>query len=151
MPQSLSRIVIHLVFSTKNRVGYLTDPATREEMNAYIAATLRQHESPAIIVGSAADHAHVLCILSKNVAACKLVEEVKKTSSKWLKSKSPRLAEFQWQAGYGVFSVGEGEVATVRRYIANQEEHHRTATFQDELRRLFREHQVEFDERYVWD
>src|SRR5438046_7372233 len=103
MPQSLARIVVHLVFSTKNRSRFLQQPSVRREVEAYLATVLRECESPALIVGAVSDHVHILHQLSKNHAACKVVEEIKKSSSKWLKTKGPELATFQWQAGYGIF------------------------------------------------
>ena len=151
MPQSLARIIVHLVFSTKNRVPYLKDKELREQLGAYMAGTMRNLGSQAIIVGCVEDHAHILCLLSKNIALKDLVEEVKTSSSKWVKPKRAGLHDFYWQNGYGAFSIGQSEFEVVRRYIANQEEHHRTRTFQDELRELFKQHAVEFDERYVWD
>src|SRR5207302_5979465 len=107
--------------------------------------------SPAIEVGVVEDHAHILCILSKTLSLSKLVEEVKTSSSKWLKTKGGALQSFHWQNGYGAFSVSESCLASVRGYIVSQEEHHRTQSFQEEFRRLLREHHVECDERYVWD
>jgi REP element-mobilizing transposase RayT len=151
MPQSLSRILVHLIFSTKNRASYLQGPQIRRELEAYIAVTLRNCHSPAIAIGAVADHAHILCILAKTLTVSKLVEEVKSSSSKWLKTKSPSLEGFYWQSGYGAFSVSEADCDSVCAYIVGQEEHHRTGTFQEEFRQLLREHGVEFDERYVWD
>lgn len=151
MPQSLARIIVHLVFSTKNRVPFLNDAQVRRDLEGYLAGTLRNLKSPAIIVGCVEDHVHLLYVQSKNIALTKLVEEIKTSSSKWVKSKSPLLREFYWQNGYGAFSVSESDVASVRDYVANQDEHHRSRTFQEELRALLVAHGVEFDERYVWD
>ena len=151
MPQSLARVIVHIVFSTKNRVPFLNDKGVRKPLEAYMAGTLRKLSSPAIIIGCVEDHAHVLCVQSKTIALSKLIEEIKTSSSIWVKPKALKLREFHWQNGYGAFSVGQSAVEVVRRYIANQEEHHRTRTFQEELRELFKQHAVEFDERYVWD
>jgi REP element-mobilizing transposase RayT len=150
MGQSLAKIVVHLIFSTKERLPALT-PAVRGELNAYMVGILRELESPAILANSVADHAHILFVLSKNVALAKAVEEVKKGSSKWLKTKGAEFADFHWQNGYGGFSVSESNVAAVRRYIADQEEHHRRKTFQDEFRAFLQRYGVEYDEQYVWD
>jgi putative transposase len=106
---------------------------------------------PAIVVGGVADHVHALFALSKNHPLIKIIEAVKKGSSKWMKTQGGGNAEFGWQAGYAAFSVSQSNANAVRRYIENQEEHHRGSTFQDELRALFGKHEVEFDERYVWD
>src|SRR5262245_40052160 len=116
-----------------------------------MSGILSDCESSPIIVETVADHAHLLFCLSKNHALSKVVEEVKKGSSRWIKTKGKRYANFHWQSGYGAFSVSQSNVARVRRYIADQEEHHRKRTFQDEFLAFLRRHAVEFDERYVWD
>lgn len=151
MPQSLSKVLLHIVFSTKNRYPFLNDKNVREEMHAYLGGTCNNLECPVVIVGGVADHVHILCSLSRNQSMASLVGEIKRSSSKWVKTKSPMLSKFAWQNGYGAFSVGESEVERVKKYIANQEEHHRKKTFQDEYRLFLMENEVEFDERYVWD
>ena len=150
MPQSLAHMVTHLVFSTKNRRP-LIQPEIQAELTPYVAGILKQWKSPAIEIVCLPDHAHILFCLSKNFALAKLVEEIKKGSSKWLKSKSPDLRDFYWQAGYGAFSVSQSNVKSVRAYILRQEEHHRKTTFQEEFRAFLLRHHVEFDEQYVWD
>ncbi|MBP8128887.1 MAG: transposase [Candidatus Hydrogenedentes bacterium] len=150
MPQSLSMNLIHLIYSTKNRDACLT-PAIRPNLFAYQAAILREWDSRAIVIGGVSDHLHTLLVLSKNHALCKVVEEVKRSSSKWLKTQGRSFAGFHWQNGYGAFSVSQSHVAHVRRYIEGQEEHHRAMSFQDEFRSFLRRYKVEYDERYVWD
>jgi putative transposase len=103
------------------------------------------------VIGGVEDHVHALFSLSKNHALEKIVEEVKKGSSKWMKNEGPRIPEFFWQRGYAAFSVSQSMVEAVKRYIQNQEKHHRKMSFQDELRELFQRHDIEFDERYLWD
>ncbi len=150
MPQSLVKNLVHLVFSTKHRTACLDDEV-RPRLWAYQVGILQQWDSPALVIGGFTDHVHLLFALSKNHALKKIVEEVKKGSSIWIKEQSPQLGDFHWQNGYGAFSVSESNAAAVRTYIQNQERHHRTMSFQDELRELLRRHGVEFDERYVWD
>lgn len=150
MPQSLVKNLVHLVFSTKLRQPWLPN-VHRDALFAYQAGIFQAWESPALIIGGVDDHVHALFSLSKKHALIKVVEEVKKGSSKWMKSDGPRNALFAWQAGYAAFSVSQSNTEAVRDYIANQEEHHRKATFQDELRALLRRHEEELDERYVWD
>ena len=150
MAQSLSRILIHVIFSTKERYPYL-EPAVRPELHAYAATVLKGFDSPAILINSVEDHIHILCRLSKNHPVCNLVQEVKTSTSKWLKTKGGILTKFHWQNGYGAFSVSPSQAASVRRYIENQETHHRTATFQEELRGFLTRHEVDSDERHVWD
>lgn len=150
MPQSLARNHVHLVFSTKDRHPFLTD-SIRAELHSYMATVLANIDCPATLINSVADHVHILFNLHRTVPLAKAVEEVKKSSSKWLKTKSPILAKFAWQAGYGAFSVSESNLAAVANYIATQEEHHRKMSFQDEYREFMKKHKVEWDERYVWD
>ena len=147
MPQSLSSVLIHLVFSTKNREKYITEES-EIELQKYLATTFRACDSPALLVGGDADHLHSLFALSRTWAIADLVREVKASSSKMMKSK---VGEFQWQAGYGAFSIGQSGVVGVKQYIANQKEHHRKFSFQDEFRMLCDKYEVEYDERYVWD
>ena len=151
MPQSLAKILVHIVFSTKHRYPFLSDKTIRKEMHAYIGGTCKALESPVLIVGGSADHAHILCSLSRNYSIAKVVGELKRSSSKWVKQKGHMLKKFAWQNGYGVFSVSQSQVDRVRQYIAGQEEHHRKQTFQDEFRAFLKKHEVKFDERYVWD
>ncbi|MFO0964025.1 MAG: transposase [Gemmataceae bacterium] len=150
MSQSLAKNLIHLVYSTKNREPWLPKEH-RDALFAYQAGIFKKWESPALLIGGVEDHVHALFGLSKNHALKKVVEEVKKGSSKWMKFNGPKQSSFHWQAGYGAFSVSQSNVATVLRYIENQEKHHKRMTFQDELRELLRRHGMEFDERYLWD
>lgn len=151
MPQSLAKILVHTVFSTKARRPFLHDRDLRTEMHAYLGGILANRDCQPIIVGGVADHVHLLCALSRTEDAATMVKEVKRSSSLWIKSKSTELNDFSWQSGYGIFSIGFSQIPTVKRYIANQEEHHRKMTFQDEMRSLLTRYQIEYDERYVWD
>ena len=151
MSQSLAKILVHTVFSTKERRPYLRDKSLREELHHYIGGILNHLECQPIIVGGVEDHVHFLCALSRTCEAAEMVKEVKRGSSLWLKTKGPDLHDFAWQNGYGIFSIGFSQIDAVRDYIAGQEEHHRKITFQDELRSLLKRYEIEFDERYVWD
>ncbi len=150
MPQSLAKNIVHLIFSTKNRQPLLNKDV-RSDLHSYIGGILRHWESPAIVMNSVADHIHILFCLSKNHPLKKILEEVKKGSSKWIKTKGPQFSKFFWQAGYGAFSVSQSNVPAVMRYIENQEAHHARLGFQDEFRAFLKKHGIEFDERYVWD
>lgn len=150
MSQSLVKNLVHLAYSTKHRQPWLTKPH-RADLFAYQSGIFKQWDSPALVIGGVEDQIHALFSLSKNHALKTIVEEVKKGSSKWMKTEGPRNKKFFWQAGYAAFSVSQSNEIQVRRYIQNQENHHRRMTFQDELRELFRRHEIEFDERYVWD
>jgi REP element-mobilizing transposase RayT len=149
MSQSLAKNTIHLVFSTKARRPWLHE-RVRPRLYAYLSGIFEQWESPAIVIGGYEDHVHALFLLSKNHPLKKVVEEVKKGSSKWIKTVSADLAGFSWQNGYGAFSVSESNIADVTRYIERQPDHHRRMTFQDELRQLLARHGIEADERHVW-
>ncbi len=149
MPQSLSQLYVHLIFSTKHRVPLLLSPV-RDQMHAYLATVLKNQDSPALKVGGTTDHVHVLFRLSKNTSLAKVVEESKTSSSKWIKTRGRALKNFHGQSGYGGFSVSPGEVEEVRNYIAGQEAHHRVVTFQEEYRKLLKSHGIAYDERYIW-
>jgi putative transposase len=150
MSQSLVKNLIHLVYGTKNRQPSIPKDL-RAGLFAYQAGILQEWDSPALVIGGVEDHVHALFALSMNHPLKKIVEEVKKGSSKWMKVDGPQNPDFHWQAGYGAFSVSHSNVRAVKRYIENQEERHLKMTFQDELRALFRRHGIEFDERFVWD
>jgi putative transposase len=151
MPQSLSNVLLHVVYSTKNREPFLRDRKLRSELHAYLVGTLQNIACPALRIGGVADHVHALCRLSRTMTIAGLVEAMKTESSKWIKRHDSGVPDFQWQAGYAAFSVSPSNAESVQRYIEEQESHHQATTFQDELRALLRRHQIEFDERYVWD
>jgi REP element-mobilizing transposase RayT len=151
MPQSLARVLVHIVFSTKNRYPFLADNNIRSELHAYLGGTCNQLECPVLTVGGAADHVHILCALSRNLSIAKVVGDIKRGSSKWIKTKGRMLTKFAWQNGYGVFSVGQPEVERVKQYIVNQDDHHKKKSFQDEYRSFLKEYGVSYDERYIWD
>lgn len=148
MPQSLANILIHVIWSTKERRPLIAGDV-RAGLHGYMAGVLKNIESPALAINSVADHVHVLCQLSKNLAACKLLEEVKKSSSKWMKEQG--VTDFSWQNGYGVFSVSQSNVDAVRKYIEGQPEHHQKQDFKTEFREFCQRYNVAIDERYVWD
>jgi REP element-mobilizing transposase RayT len=150
MPQSLARILVHLIFSTKDRAPVLT-PAIRAELHPYLAVVLRDNDCPSLKVGGVADHVHLFFGLSRTLTVAKVVEIVKTSSSKWIKTKGAELVSFHWQNGYGAFSVSQSDADAVVRYIENQEEHHRKMSFQDEYRRFLERYRLDYDERYVWD
>jgi putative transposase len=150
MPQSLANIYIHLIFSTKDRFPFLCEKV-RPDLHAYMAAVLANLKCPVITLNSVEDHVHILFKLARTVTVAKAVEDVKKSSSKWIKTQGVTFGKFAWQAGYCAFSVSESNTPQVEQYIKNQQEHHRTKSFQDEYREFLRKHNIEFDEPYVWD
>ena len=150
MPQSLARLHVHLIFSTKNRERVLHDQI-RDSLHSYLATVLQNLECPPALINSVEDHVHILFELARTASVSQVVEDVKKSSSKWMKSQGPEFTGFAWQAGYGAFAVSESNVQTVWDYIANQREHHRQKSFQEEYRAFMERHHVACDERYVWD
>ncbi len=151
MPQSLSNVLIHLVFSTKHRQPYLRAPELRGIMTGYMVGILWNIKCPSLIIGAVEDHVHVLCNLHRTVTIAHLVEELKTSSSARIKEEGPALRDFHWQNGYGAFSVSQSNVEPVKAYIGAQEEHHRKRSFQEEFRLMLQRHGIECDERYVWD
>ena len=151
MAQSLAKILLHTVFSTKDRRLFLRDEPLREELHRYLGGILTHLDCQPLIVGGVEDHVHLLFALSRTRTVADVVKELKRGSTVWLKIKAPALSEFAWQNGYGVFSTGQSQVEDVRAYIAGQEEHHRKISFQEEFRRLLERYEIAFDERCVWD
>lgn len=150
MSQSLSSILIHLIFSTKNREPLISE-AIENELHPYLASIFRRLKSPSLAIGSADDHIHCLFSLSRVIKISELVEELKADSSKWIKTKGSEFRSFYWQRGYGAFSIGQSQVPDLKRYIARQRTHHQRVTFQDEYRKFLKSYCIDYDERYVWD
>lgn len=150
MPQSLAMLLTHIVFAMKNRQRFISADV-QNSLYAYMSGILIRQGCRTIIMGGWEDHVHILCSLSKTIAPCKIVEEVKTGSSKWLKTRGPALEGFHWQDGYGMISVSPGHIESIRCYIRDQEQHHRRVSFQDEYRRLMEENGIAYDEAYVWD
>lgn len=150
MPQSLAKIYLHLIFSTKGRIPIINGQI-REPLHAYMATVLKNLGCHAKLINSVLDHIHILFELGRTVSVSKVVEDAKKSSSKWIKTQPGGGGDFAWQNGYGVFSVSHSNIENVTDYIAGQREHHRKRTFQEELRALLEKHGVDYDERYIWD
>lgn len=150
MPQSLSKVILHIIFSTKNREPWL-EADVRPRMHAYLATIGRDLGGELVRVGGMADHVHIVTTLPRTLSQAQMVEQTKKVSSKWIKAIDSRYRGFFWQRGYGAFSVSPSQLDAVTEYVNGQGDHHRTRTFQEEYRDLLRRHGVDFDERYVWD
>ena len=150
MAQSLSKVYVHITFSTKNRHNLITE-SIQESLFSYIGGICKGMECNPIRVGGHKNHIHVLCLLSKKVTQIKLLEEVKKQSSKWIKTQDNSFRSFYWQDGYGIFSVNPSEIDEVAAYINNQKEHHKKVNFKDEFRTFLKKYEVDYDEKYVWD
>lgn len=150
MPQSLACLHVHLVFSTKYREPHIT-PDLAPRLYAYLGGIARRADSPLVAVGGIADHVHLLVLLGRQTCAADLVRDLKANSSAWVHEMFPERARFAWQGGYGAFAVSKSNVEAVRAYIARQEEHHGKQNYQDEFREFLTRHEIEWDERYVWD
>jgi putative transposase len=150
MPQSLSKVILHIIFSTKNREPWL-DSEVRPRMHAYLATICHDLGADFVRVCGVPDHVHIVTTLPRTLSQAQLIEQIKKVSSKWIKALDTRYRGFFWQRGYGAFSVSPSQLDSVLEYVNQQREHHRTRTFQEEYRDFLRKHGVDFDERYVWD
>jgi len=150
MPQSLSKVYVHITFSTKHR-QHLIDDNIKESLFEYLGGICKGLECNPVKVGGYTDHEHVLCLLSRKIPQMQLLEELKRQSSKWIKTKGGIYSNFYWQDGYGIFSVNPSEVDVVVNYIYNQEIHHEKKSYQDEFRAFLKKYHLDYDERYVWD
>ncbi|MCC6794656.1 MAG: IS200/IS605 family transposase [Candidatus Hydrogenedentes bacterium] len=151
MPQSFSCLLVHATWSTKDRRPILSDSDLRVRMHEYLGGASNTLGCQPVIVGGVEDHVHVLAHIARTISVSDWIKEIKRVSSIWVKDIDKSKDKFQWQAGYGVFSVSFSSMDKVKNYIAGQEEHHKKQTFQDELRQLLRKHEIEWDERYIWD
>lgn len=150
MAQSLAKLHIHLVFSTKRREPLLFN-TLRDPLHRYMYAILKEYGCMPVILNSVHDHVHILFELGRTISVSNIAEEVKKSSSKWIKTQGDNLLHFRWQAGYGAFAVSAWDVNEVRNYIEYQQEHHKDLTFADEYRQLLDKHGIKYDEKYIWE
>lgn len=148
MPTSLTNILLHIVFSTKNREPWIQRDL-QLDLYQYITGVIRHEKSLLVVAGGMPDHVHLLVRLKSDLAAASLVRSVKAHSSRWMKDRCGIGSAFQWQVGYGAFSVSESRADTVRRYIERQEEHHARWSFADEVLTLARRNRIEVDERFL--
>ena len=149
MSQSLSCLLVHLIFSTKERHPFLAQNDLMLRTHAYLGGILREASCPSLTIGGTADHVHAFFHLSRTQHVAKIVETLKSHSSRWIKTQG--IEKFAWQRGYGCFSVGQSQVQALIRYIQNQANHHLKVTFQDEFRQFLRRYEISFEEQYVWD
>ncbi len=151
MPQSLLNVIFHLVFSVRDRCPMLKDRGIRAQMHAELGGTSKTLNCPPIIVGGVDDHIHLLARQSRTITLSDWVKELKRVTSIWIKEKGPEYSTFSWQSGYGAFSVSQSQMNRVIDYVRHQDEHHKNMDFKTEFREFLERHEIEFDERYVWD
>lgn len=150
MAQTIFSCYFHIIFSTKNRVKVIS-PEVEKEIYAFIGAICKRYGSVLLSAGGASDHIHLLISVGKNHLVPSLVGDIKRSSSKWLKTKGGLMTKFGWQDGYSAFSVGYLQLDKVKQYILNQREHHAKKIFEDEMRGFYKKYQIDFDEKFIWD
>lgn len=149
MSQSLSKLYVHLIFHVKNN-AYLIRQEDENELYAYIGGVIKLSKSIPININGTEDHLHVLCIMSKNISLADLLEDIKRNSSRWIKTKNEHYQNFAWQGGYSGYSVSQSKAEVVNRYIENQKEHHKHHTFREEYLQFLKENGIEYNEAYLW-
>jgi REP element-mobilizing transposase RayT len=149
MAQSLSKLYVHLIYHIKNTSVVIRDEE-KQKLYAYMGSVLKSNDSIPIIINGTKDHVHILCVMSKNIALANLVEEIKRHSSRWIKTLDKYYSGFEWQAGYGGFSVSPSIHNKTKQYINNQEEHHKKKTFKEEYLMFLKEYGIKYDEKYLW-
>jgi REP element-mobilizing transposase RayT len=152
MPESPNRVLVHFTYSTQNRRRWLRDARMRAELYRYNAAVLKENvDSPAILINGVEDHIHILCALSRKFAIKDVIKESKTETALWIRKQGRAYADFQWQAGYGVFLVSPSDVERVKLYIAEQAQNHKRLSFQEEFREICKLHGIPIDEQYAWE
>jgi REP element-mobilizing transposase RayT len=149
MAQSLSKLFVHIIFHTKNSYVLIRNE-DKARLYAYIGSVINDRGSIPILINGIKDHVHILCVMSKNISLAQLTEEIKRHSSRWIKTLDSYYSNFAWQGGYAGFSVSLSLVEKTKKYIENQEEHHKKKTFKEELILFLQEYKVEYDERYLF-
>jgi REP element-mobilizing transposase RayT len=150
MPQSLVKMLVHVVFSTKNRANLIT-PEIEPHLFGYMSGIVDNNSSKLILANGTENHVHLLVSLGKTICVSELIGDIKRDSSKWIKPQGREFRDFHWQEGYGAFSVGQSQVKDVMHYIANQKTKRARTSFEDEFRDFLRKYEIDYDERYVWD
>ncbi|MCL2289822.1 MAG: IS200/IS605 family transposase [Bacteroidetes bacterium] len=149
MSQSLAKLYVHLIFHVKNEHVFIR-PEDEKELYAYMGGIIKKNESESIKIGGVQNHVHILAEMSKNISLSKFLEEIKRNSSRWIKTKDAHYKNFAWQGGYSGYSVSQSKVGIVSNYIEHQKEHHRKITFQEEYLQFLKKYRIDYDEKYLW-
>lgn len=150
MPQSLYKMLVHIVFSTKNRADLIA-PEIEGGLFAYMHGIVENNNAKLIIAGGTGNHVHLLVSLPKKIDIPALIGDIKRDCSTWIKKQNAKFGDFYWQKGYGAFSVGQSQVEVLIKYIKRQKEHHAKQDYKDELRALLMKYEINYDEQYIWD
>ena len=150
MAQTLVSLLVHVIFSTKNRESFISE-AVEADLFAYMGGILKNNNCRLLAAGGTPDHVHLLISQSKNIALSELLMDLKKDSSVWIKKNGSIFRNFHWQDDYAGFSISQSDVPGLKKYIGSQKEHHRNLTFQEELIQILSECEMEYDERYLWN
>ena len=150
MAQSLSKLFVHIIFHIKNSSCGIRNQE-KQELYAYMGSIINDNESIPILINGVENHVHILCVMSKNISLAKLVEEIKRHSSRWIKTKDKYYANFAWQGGYAGFSISSSIHDKTKQYIERQEEHHKKKSFKDEYMLFLKEYGIEHNEKYLWN
>lgn len=150
MSRTYTNLLYHFVFSTKDRIP-LISPTFRNDLHRYLGGIVRELGGIPIEIGGVADHVHLLVKLKPTAALSEVMRALKASSSKWVNEEKMKLCKFGWQDGYAAFSVSKSQAPGVRTYIANQEEHLRRLGFKEEVLALLQRHEIEYEEKYLWD
>ncbi len=150
MAQTLVSLYVHIIFSTKHRAELIA-PEIENDLFAYSGGIANNNNSKLLAAGGTTNHIHLLVSMSKKIALSEFIGDIKRDSSKWIKTKGEAYRNFHWQDGYGAFSVGYTQIDDVKRYIANQKTHHAKVSFENEFRYFLKKYNVEYDERYIWN
>lgn len=150
MAQSLSKLFVHIIFHIKNPEAFIRKD-DKTKLYAYIGAILKDNDSIPIIINGVENHVHIFCVMSKNISLAKLVEEIKRHSSRWLKTISRHYLNFAWQGGYAGFSVSPSLHSKTKEYISNQEKHHRKMSFKEEYILFMKKYGVDYNEKFIWN
>lgn len=149
MPQSLSKLYVHIIFHVKSN-AYLIKSEDEKELYVYMGGVIKLSKSIPIVINGTEDHLHILCIMSKNIALSNFLEDIKRNNSRWIKSRGYYYKDFAWQGGYSGYSVSQSKVESVKQYIENQKLHHKNQTFKEEYIQFLKEYGIDYNEDYLW-